>query len=168
MRKQLTPEDIKILRYECRPGIIAAFVIFVIGLIFFLIFVISISGNNLMGDIASNLQYLLVHLLLSGFIAYLLCDSFLSDIRNGEKIIEVKKLKKKIASTSYEAGSGTLYPFQDMKANGVYHFIIENTRYMVDEELYNQCVEGDEIEFHIAPKSKCRIRMSRRKRYPQA
>ena len=46
-----------------------------------------------------------------------------------------------------------MYIGQEMKPGTVFHFIIDNTKYMVEEDLFQQCDEGDEIEFQIAPKA---------------
>jgi len=50
-----------------------------------------------------------------------------------------------------------------MKPLNIYSFIIDNTRIKVDKNLFVDCKEGDEVEFHIVPISQHRIRIEKRK-----
>ncbi len=60
----------------------------------------------------------------------------------------------------YEAGSGgRLSSNGDMKAFNRYDIIIDNTRYRINEAFFEACHEGDEVIFHIAPKSKHRLKI---------
>jgi len=154
MKTKLTKEDIKKLNYQKRPGFVVSIAIFILGLIMTLT-AISVYENNEL----YTLLIFLVTIIISGIVAYLMIGKYQKDISNKEKILEVKTIQKKESITDYEAGSGSMYLGQKMNAFDKYSIIIENTRFDVDKDFYETCNAGDDVTFHIAPKSKHRIKM---------
>jgi len=116
---------------------------------------------------STNYHYTIVHLLISSFalisfevfIGYLMVRKYLADIRNNTKRAVGKTIKRKETWEDYEAGSGQVSDSyaREMKAFQAYAFIIDNFRYKVDKELYENCNEGDEVNFFYAPISNYRL-----------
>lgn len=157
--RKLSKQDIRALQYQCRPGILFPAFIIILG-VGHLVVYNYVSSNQLAVFIGmSNVLVFAAVILLAVFVGFLIMRRYLSDIRNGEKIIEYKRLSKKEAETGHEAGSGSVAVWQMMRENKLYNLIVEGKRYRVDKQLYEACVEGDLVEFHIAPKSKFRLRI---------
>jgi len=170
MRAELTKEDIKELKYSCRPGVIIPFLFFLLGSIF----IVTLENENLpyvkfalttwQIITASLVLYLGIWVL----IGYLMIRKYVSDIRNGEKEIEVKIVMQKESKVDYEAGSGlsglsgTGYTDQEMTPFTNCSIIVENTRYRVDEYFYKSVKVGDEVCFHYGPISRDLIRIEQK------
>lgn len=152
MKAKLTEEDIKKLNYQTRPGFIVSIAIFSICIIFTVLPIIENDYNFVLFELP-------LFLVLLSIVIYRMIWRYQTDIRNKEKILEIKTIQKKESIIDYEAGSGTLYPGQKMKAFDNYSIIIANTRFRVDKDFYETCNAGDEVTFHIAPKSKHRFKM---------
>lgn len=159
---QLTFEDKKELKYNCRAGII-------VPILFFLIsssIITYVEFYNMKEIVCSftKIQIIIfsefIVLIISFLIGYLMIHKLVSDIRNGEKIIEVKKISQKDQMEDYEAGSGAMYIGQEMSAFQKYSIIVENYLYRVDKELYEAANIGDEVYFHYAPISKYLIKIT--------
>ncbi len=147
MKTKLTDEDIKILKYELRSGLLFA--------LFFAVF--GIAGTILYyadNDINSALFVFVGTMVFCGMLYYLINRKKLTDISNKEKLLEIKTLEKKISRTDWEVGSGSVAKYQEMKPFDLYNFFIDGVKYTVEKELYEACDAGDELVFHIAPKSK--------------
>ena len=87
-------------------------------------------------------------------------NKYITDINNNEKTLEVKIIQTKELKKDYEAGSGGRLSIDgNMKAFNRYDIIIDNTRYRINEAFFEACREGDEVIFHIAPKSKHRLKI---------
>ncbi|NJK98393.1 MAG: hypothetical protein HC905_28875 [Bacteroidales bacterium] len=152
---RLTKEDIKKLKYNCRPGIIISSIIYLIG--FFLIF------GGFIESISENIFFSIMSLsILSITITFMLIRKSILDIRNGEKILELKTINQKEYKLDYEAGSGTLIG-QEMKQIDIWYLIIDNHKYSVEKDLFDSAKNGDEIYFHIAPNSKELLKMELKK-----
>lgn len=105
------------------------------------------------GNIVYSLLIIILSILLSSTIAFVFNNKFRQDIKNGTKLLIPKTVKSKVHRTDYEAGSGSLHPSKKMNEIDVFQFIIENTKYSVEKELFDSCLEGDIVIFHMAPKS---------------
>lgn len=163
MRKTLSDLDIKKLRYQCRMGYVIPFFFFAIGSV-----LVSATVNfvlNQDSDSLNNNHLFLVlgfMFILSIFINFKMNGKYISDIRNNEKIIETKTIQRKESKIDTEAGSGNMTPLphnNPMKEFVRYDLIIENTRYKIDKELFENCANGDKVYFHIAPKSNFRLKI---------
>jgi hypothetical protein len=159
---QLTFEDKKELKYNCRAGII-------VPILFFLIsssIITYVEFYNMKEIVCSftKIQIIIfsefIVLIISFLIGYLMIHKQVSDIINGEKIIEIKKISQKDQMEDYEAGSGAMYIGQEMSAFQKYSIIVENYLYRVDKELYEAANIGDEVYFHYAPISKYLIKIT--------
>ena len=152
MKTKLTQKDIQKLNYQKRPGFLMSSLIFILWI-----------GLTVLANYESEDNYtfiiLIVTIIISITVYYLMVRKFQKDISNKEKILEVKIIQKKESISDFEAGSGTMYPRQKMKSFDSYSIIIDNTRYRVDKGFYETCNAEDEITFHIAPKSKHRLKM---------
>jgi len=154
MKTKLTQEDIQKLNYQKRPAFLISGLIFILGV------AISIMVNY-ENEEDYTLIMLFVTIVISPSVAYLMMGKYQKDISNKEKILEVKTIQKKESITDYEAGSGKITDVfaKDMKTFDNYSIIIDNTRFRVDKDFYEACNAGDEVSFHIAPKSKHRLTM---------
>jgi hypothetical protein len=163
MMAQLTEEDIKELKYNCRAGITIPVLLFLIGSSL----IIPIEYYNML-DIylaLSKIQIIflseIILLIISLLIAYLMLHKLIADIRNGEKIIKTHIISQKDKMEDYEAGSGTMYIGQEMNAFEKFSIIVDNNYlYRVDKELYNASEIGDKVYFHYAPISKHRLKIT--------
>lgn len=156
MRKTLTASDIKELRYQCRMGYVIPFFFFVFGSLLVSVIVDYLLYQD--NDSLNNNHIFLVvggMFILSVFMNFKMNGKYISDIRNTEKILEIKTIQQKESKIDAEAGSGKMS--HGMKVFKRHNLIIENTRYRIDKELFENCAKGDEVYFHIAPKSKFRF-----------
>lgn len=157
MKKTLTQKDIKDLRYQCRMGYVIPVFIFLLGSIFAVaIYELDINSGN---EINTKLDLLFAAgcAVIAMLVSYKMNRNYYIDIRNNEKIAYAKILQKKISKTDYEAGSGnmtTLPHNNPMKAFIRYDFIIDNTMFKVDKDLFESCRDGDEVILYYAPKSR--------------
>lgn len=153
MKESLTQNDIKELRYQCRMGYILPPMLFIFGTIFTGgIYTLNFSSNEL--DYKILLSISIVFAGLAFFIAYNMNWKYISDIEHGRKEVVTKIIQRKESKRDYEAGSGTLYVGQEMKGFDSYSIVVENIRYRVDEKLFFDCLEGDEVLFNYGVKSR--------------
>lgn len=159
--RTLTDLDKKRLRYQTRPALVTSILFaIVISGVSLTLFIIS-KENVTEEDKLFNIISISSSIIISFFIAYFSSKKYLKDVRNGEKEIVLKPIQKKEHKIDYEAGSGKIshVSAREMNAFDSYSIIIDNTRYRVDKEFYNDCNEGDEVEFHYALKSKFMLSM---------
>ncbi len=144
MKAKLTEEDIKKLKYELRVGLLFALFFSVFGIAGI---ILSLADNDFM-----TAAIIFAITLIIGFaVFFLINQKKLTDIGNNEKIVGIKIIEKKKSRTDWEVGSGK--PAGEMKAFDLYEFIIDGIPCKVEKELYDKCNAGDELVFHIAPKS---------------
>lgn len=156
----LDEQDVKELRNQFKPKIIISLSISVISTLF-------IIGNHISEYSNTGVLFTFeVNIKIAAFVfasilfGYIMSLKTIKDIKNAEKIIVGKKVDMKEAREDYEAGSGVvgrvamkMKPFQD------YAVIIENTRYKVDKEFYENVQEGSEVYFHYAIESHFLLRI---------
>jgi len=155
--RSLNKDEIKELRLRCRMGYIIPFFTFVIGS-FLLLAIVSVffySETEEFGDMP--IIVITACFFLSVILSYRMNYKYYFDIRNREKVQEVKIIQKKELKRDWEAGSGTLYIGQKMNGFESLSIIVDNYRYRVSKEIYMNCKEGDEILFNYGPKSKYRL-----------
>ena len=151
MKQKLTKGDIKILRYQCRPVFLIAFMIFFMGSL--VAFALNVSG-----EYTNPLDIITGTVLAAVIIAYSMTHKYIEDIRHNEKEIITKIISAKEFKVDYEAGSGGIMG-RDMNPFDNYSIIIDNYQYRVKKDFYESCQEGDKVFFHIASISKFRIKM---------
>lgn len=163
MRQPLTEKDIKEIRYQSRIGYILPVLLLLISYAF--LFGLLLAKQLLLEISTINIIAITI-ILISFIISYLMNGKYLADIRNGEKEGELKTIQLKEKKKDFEAGSGCvttsrlLNITKDMKEFIRYDIVVENTRYQIDEEFYNNCHVGDEVVFYFAPKSRYLIEIA--------
>jgi len=78
---------------------------------------------------------------------------YVKDIRNGEKELVIKTIKRKESNVNYEAGSGAVIGMK-MRAFDTYRIVVDNNRHDIDKKMYEECSEGDEVVFYVGPISR--------------
>ena len=146
------------IKYAKRYGyIIGAFPLF-FGLLLNVAFVF-IEEKTLNWLIVYNLSIVFV----SWLLIFLLNRKYNKDLLNNEKIIKTDILRYKREEDSYEAGSGMPLPgLLGMKKSIRYYFIIGNTEYNVEKEIYNQVEIDEEVELHYALCSKMLLEITKK------
>jgi hypothetical protein len=146
--QSLTENDKKELWYQCRGG-------FTISTLLFLISNAIISGICLSEHYTLHNQYVQLAVLLAFVVplvlGYFFTHDYISDIRNNEKIVELRTVDFTEMVEDCEAGSGKLVG--DMKVFMRYNIVVENVLYRVEKDLFDQCKNGSKVKFNIAPLS---------------
>ncbi len=162
---KVTTEDVKTIKYEKRLGYLFALFLLALGGIANLFYLATTEKPDLN-------SLMLVNLLIVGLcvaIPYAMNYKYNRDIKLGSKIVKFGIVQKKEESVSYEAGSGNLYiPIlgdlfpkawsQQMKANKKYGFYIDDYKYDVSREIYDDVAEGEEVEMHYTAYSEMFLR----------
>jgi hypothetical protein len=151
MREILTANDIKALKYACRPGFLMA-----IGFLFLGAFaLIASSPDEWPVDLGKNGVYIVLGLIFFTAFAlgYTMSNKYLLDIRYGYKEIIEKKVEKKEFYIDHEPGSGRLFWMFRMKPFHSYNIYIDGNKHNVSKELYDSVTEGGAILLHIGPLS---------------
>jgi len=155
MKEKLTKEDISILRYQLRAGMIISAMTLILGIVTSIFAATDISTvSGISRQIILSL-FILVSILIAYGIYNLMNGKYHKDIRGGIKIIEEHKIEQKELKQDTEAGSGSLG--QEMKTFNRYDIIIDHTRYRISKEFFEACTEGDAVLFHTVPISDFRL-----------
>lgn len=167
----LSSEDIKEIKYQKRMGIILPVLIFVISSLFLL-------GYTLYNAPMTSLNFILaIEAGIIGFsflLNYLMNRKLNKDLALGTKKIKIKKVQEKQDKNSHEAGSGTLHmPIlgnlipklwsKEMNPKFIMYLVINNYRYEVSKEIYNNTKKGDLIEMHYTQNSNMLIKIDLKK-----
>jgi len=162
MTRELTYKDIKEIKYEKRFGIIFSCIIIAFGLLFSLNYFLDHNKNiNWFNICLINICICI----LSFGIQFIMNRKYYKDLKSRNKNVIVERVDRKERSITYEAGSGMLnrpilgYLFpklwkQEMKSKNRFDLIIKNTRYEIDEQLYEKINNGDTVEMHYTIFSK--------------
>ncbi len=168
MRAELTEEDIKELKNSCKPGIVIPFLFFFIGsaIIFMFEYQIELNPKTFFTVKELFISSIIFYFFICILIGYLMIRKYVTDIRNGEKEIEVKIVMQKESKEDYEAGSGStnsvIYT-KEMNSFTNCSIIVDNTRYRVDEDFYKLVKVGDEVCFNYGPISRDLIKIEMKK-----
>ena len=154
MKRKLTNEDRRKLKYSTRTGYIFGVLILIPS-----ISVYFISELNMVENIPDYLFP--CGLLLCLLTIWLVNRKWWIDLRNNEKIVIQKKIVRKESKKEYAAGSSfgvsitgkdsPVYKSQNSYID--YSIIVDNTRYKIDKGIWDQVNENDKVEFHFAKKS---------------
>ena len=143
---ELTPKDIKTLKYEMRAGFVFGGFLLVPGLAYL---IIQHSTNNE--------SYPLIDLAIVALpvlIFYLVNRKLIRDLKLKKKTVTNVRIQKKENQKSWEAGSGVVgRRAWDMRETAKFNLIIENTRYEVERSVWEAVNDGDYIEKHVAESS---------------
>jgi len=154
---RLTTEDISKIKYEKRIGFVFSAILFTFGIIANLITIFSFKKEMSLTLILIDLAVIFICVL----IPYFTNKKYNMDLKNGEKIVKIEQIQKKVIHIVYEAGSGKLYiPIlgdlfpkqwgQKMREIPKTSLIIKRARYHIDKELFDQLNDGENIEMHYA------------------
>ena len=162
MELELSKSEKKRLRFELIPGIIFGISIFLITC--FITYSIESERDS---DLTI---YRAVAFLLGFVVFYLVTNSILKDIRNGLKEVSEKIVMRKESKIDYESDNplGPTFmneetPFQQPEKKKEKHYLlIEDQRYMVSKQLYDQLEPGDTVLFHVAPKSNLLLKIEQK------
>lgn len=149
----LTDEDKNIINRQMRAGIVISFLVIIIGFGTALaIFFLDKSEPKIIE--AGELWMPLVGIaVLANGIFMVINRKYLGDLKEGSKHIETKKIQRKELDRSRQTGSGTIHTGKKGNAIETPYLIIENTRYEVTPEEFENATEGGELQFHYATKS---------------
>jgi hypothetical protein len=152
---ELTKKDIRLIKYERRLGFSICAFILAFGGLFNVYYIYSIGNKNLIYIVLIDISIICFGMLIS----YLINRNYNKDIKVGIKVVRIENVQSKENQVDYEAGSGTLHsPIlsklfpkiwgQEMKPINRTNLIINNSRYSVDNSLFDEIHEGDFVEMH--------------------
>ena len=161
---KLSSEDIKELKYEKRFGFIFPGIIIAVAALLNIPYFLTVPEPNMVYVILINTAVILLSLLVN----YKMNHKLNMDLREGIKISKRAKVQDKESTTSSEAGSGMLFiPIlgnlfpklwgQKMRQKDYYSLILNNTRYEVDQNLYEAVTHGDEVNIYYAENSNSQL-----------
>ena len=161
---KLSSEDIKELKYEKRFGFIFPAMIIAFAVLMNILYFLTVPEPKMVYVILINTAVVLLSLLLN----YKMNRKLNMDLREGIKIPKRAKVQDKEHTASSEAGSGMMYiPIlgdifpklwgQKMRPKEYHSLIINNTRYEVDQNLYEAVSHGDEVNIYYAENSNSQL-----------
>lgn len=161
MKIELTENDRKILKYEKRIGYVFMTLIYSFGGLFNLFyFIIQKDNPNYLMISLINLGIILL-----GFLACRLVNKDVNkDLKENNKTILVREIKKKYSEKSYETGSGNLYiPIlgdifpklfgQKMREGTKYFIIAGEFTHEVEKNDFLNLKEGENALIHYGRNS---------------
>lgn len=152
MRKSLTEKNRQDLKNQCKMGLSISIMAFMfatlIGItVYEMAFDVDKTGLNAKMDISIAASFFL----LAAVVNFVINHKYYSDLRTNQKVLYTKKLEAKSKSID-SVGINTPNP-----AKGYFNrfeFEVDNVKFLVDEELFASCEEGDELILSYASKSK--------------
>lgn len=157
MKHRLTERDIDSLRYQGKMSFIISGMFFTIATaISIMIYKFEFSSATNGFSIQIALLIASVFLLLSFLLSQAMNRKYYADIRNNQKIAHTKILQRKNSTNDYENRDTArkMGAADRMRDYVRYELIVDNVKYNVEKDLFDQCSEGDELVFYIAPVSK--------------
>ncbi len=157
----LEASDIKILKYQFRPGILFPLMLLVPGVV--VVGVISNMNPELLLLTGIDFTWFLMVVVigLAALMHFTMTRNYRADIKNKVKNVFLKPIQKLEEKRDFEAGSGTLYVGQEMNAFKTYYVIVDNVRHRIDEEVYKELDPNGEVAFHYAPVSNYLIKIDK-------
>ena len=168
MKRRLTTEDIRLLKYEKRNGYVFAGMILMAGVLFNLI---DLAMTEIVHPQSMLVAVDAGIIGLSWLTLFYTNRNLNNDLQFGRRTIKTAKITRKEKQKTYEAGSGSLsvpilgnlFPKiwgQEMKSRYRFNLIINQARYEVEKDLYDKANEGDEVEMYYAEYSKRLLEIS--------
>ncbi len=152
MHRGLTKTDKKNLRNQCKMGMSLSLLVFVfVTIIGVMIYELAIdsdpNGLNIKMAVLIAIGALVVSVLLNLLISH----KYYLDLQFNEKVQVIKTLMSKSNTDVYNASA----PRSGMSKayNEKFEFVVDDTKFDVDKELFERCAEGDQLIFNYAPKS---------------
>lgn len=151
MRKNLTEKNRTDIKNQCKMGLSISLMAFVfVALIGITIYEIIFDSDSTALNTKMAISIVVGALLFAVLLNFLINHKYYSDLRNNEKVLQTKQLTSKLMSIEPNA-------FKEANLSKGYvnrfEFIVDNTKFLVDEELYESCIEGDKLIFSYALKS---------------
>lgn len=158
LEERLTQKNIAEIKYGKRFGYIFGIVLLCFGLLFGTCFIfISEKTTNWL------IIYFASVIFASWLTIFLMNRKYNDDLLFNKKIIETGILRAKREEDNYEAGSGLPAPRAlGMRKNICYYFIIGNTEYKVDKDIYTQVEVNEEVNLHYALCSKMLLEITKK------
>lgn len=148
MSFNLDKKDLEILNQEKKMGYIISVLLF--SIICIINFGIYLSNENYSINYFLIIQ--LIIFILSCILLYILNKRVYNDLYYGRKIIQKQILENKESNMISNAAYGYRLEID-------YFFIVNNTKYRVEKELFDQVEPNQEICFHICEISKYMLRV---------
>lgn len=161
MRKNFTENDRKVVKNQCKMGLSISLMVFILATL------IGITVYEAMFDSDSTALNSQMAIFIAGgvlffavLLNFLINYKYYSDLRNNVKELHIKKLAGK---------SKSIDPIDFKGANlskgyiNRFEFVVDNMKFIVDEELYENCADGDKLVFWYAPKSKYLLNIEKTK-----
>ncbi|GET23207.1 hypothetical protein [Prolixibacter denitrificans] len=149
MKRRLTKEDIRFLKYEKRNGYVFAGMILLAGILFNFI---DLSMTDIIHQHTVLVAVDMVIIGLSWMTLHRVNRDLNRDLEAGYRTVRIEKVTGKMKHTGHEAGSGTLSN-QEMKSIDKFQLIINQAAYDVSREFFDKVSEGDEVEMYFAQHS---------------
>jgi hypothetical protein len=149
MKRRLTKEDIRLLKYEKRNGYVFAGMILMAGVLFNLI---DLAMTDIIHQHTVLVAIDMVIIGLSWMTLHRINRDLNRDLEAGYRTVRMEKVTGKMKRTGHEAGSGTLSN-QEMKSIDKFQLIINKATYDVSREFFDKVSEGDEVEMYYAQHS---------------
>lgn len=152
LKVALNEFDKKEIRYMMRAGIIIPILFFPIACAVYVMIILNSSEGF------DKIEFIIPFIaLISVLLSLLINRKYRLDLKEGYKIARDVQIDRREEKKDFEAGSGTLYLGQKMNEFTAYYFIIENTRYRVEKELYESSYSGSMIYMFFTPHSNIHI-----------
>lgn len=155
-------DDVRKLKFQCRPGI-------VFGISFWLIASVVALPEVLIKNGKWESDHLIRYgLLISGFalaglfLFWLFARKYIADLKYKQKVVEEYKIDAKDWAVDYEAGSGIINSnmTNEMIPFNAFYVFINGHSYRVDEFFYSAAAVGDKVFFICAAVSGHRLKMA--------
>lgn len=152
MRKNLTEKNRKDIKNQCKMGLsISLMVFFLASFIGITVYELMFDSDNTALNTKMAILIVVGVLFFAVLLSFLINYKYYSDLRNNEKLLLIKKLTSKSKSIEPISFKGANLSKSYLNR---FEFIVDNTKFLVDEELYKSCIERDKLTFSYALKSK--------------
>ncbi len=152
MHRGLTETDKKSLRNQCKMRMSLSLLVFVLTTI------IGVTIYELFFDLNSNgLNIKMAGLIVGGTLSssvllnFLICNKYYRDLQFNEKVQVLKTLISKSQNDIYNTSA--LNSGMSKAYTEKFEFVVDDTKFDVDKDLFERCSEGDQLIFNYAPKS---------------
>ncbi|WP_319479886.1 hypothetical protein [uncultured Draconibacterium sp.] len=127
-------------------------------LVFVLTTIIGVTIYELFFDLNSNgLNIKMAGLIVGGTLSssvllnFLICNKYYRDLQFNEKVQVLKTLISKSQNDIYNTSA--LNSGMSKAYTEKFEFVVDDTKFDVDKDLFERCSEGDQLIFNYAPKS---------------
>lgn len=152
MIANLTENDVKELRNQCRMGVVISLLIFLfVSIIGLVIYESNFDSNPDIFNAEMAISISIGAFIFAVILNLILNHRLYADLRNNEKIQTIKLLTSKSNNIDSAHGMGQIVTKAYVRR---FEFVVDGISFLVDEKLYKSCFEGDRLIFNYAPKSR--------------